>query len=155
MEHPIRALTLDAYGTLLRNEALKLIHARIASDHGIAAPAEEVSRICTELYYAAARATPFRTLRHLEHDVYGGLPSKDLKALADAGIDVVRVDLDRLRDPNPIYSGLWRLTMKWWSGDGSGDAFLPNPLDAGPEKVHFRVRFTRYRADGSVIGSFR
>jgi hypothetical protein len=57
------------------------------------------------------------------NDVYGGLPSRDLKALTGAGIDVVRVDLDRLRDPNPIYSGFWRLTMKWWSGDGSGDAF--------------------------------
>lgn len=29
------------------------------------------------------------------------------------------------------------------------------PIDAGPEKVHFRVQFTRYRADGSAIGSYR
>ncbi|HEY1412266.1 MAG TPA: hypothetical protein VGF36_09000, partial [Rhodopila sp.] len=28
-------------------------------------------------------------------------------------------------------------------------------IDAGPEKVHFRVQFTRYRADGSVIGNYR
>ncbi len=28
-------------------------------------------------------------------------------------------------------------------------------IDAGPGKVHFRVQFTRYRADGSVIGSYR
>ena len=28
-------------------------------------------------------------------------------------------------------------------------------IDAGPEKVHFRVQFTRYRADGSPIGSYR
>jgi hypothetical protein len=26
---------------------------------------------------------------------------------------------------------------------------------AGPEKVHFDVQFTRYRADGSVLGRFR
>lgn len=26
---------------------------------------------------------------------------------------------------------------------------------AGPEKVHFDVQFTRYRADNSVIGSYR
>jgi hypothetical protein len=25
----------------------------------------------------------------------------------------------------------------------------------GPEKVHFRVQFTRYRADGSAIGGYR
>jgi hypothetical protein len=28
-------------------------------------------------------------------------------------------------------------------------------IDAGPEKVHFRVQFTRYREDGSAIGSYR
>ena len=29
------------------------------------------------------------------------------------------------------------------------------PVDAGPGKVHFRVQFTRYRADGSAIGSYK
>jgi hypothetical protein len=29
------------------------------------------------------------------------------------------------------------------------------PVDAGPDKVHFRMQFTRYREDGSVIGSYR
>jgi hypothetical protein len=28
-------------------------------------------------------------------------------------------------------------------------------IDAGPEKVHFRVQFSRYRADGTLIGSYR
>ncbi|WP_137127914.1 hypothetical protein [Roseomonas sp. HF4] len=28
-------------------------------------------------------------------------------------------------------------------------------VDAGPGKVHFRVQFSRFRADGSVIGSYR
>ena len=28
-------------------------------------------------------------------------------------------------------------------------------IDAGPGKVHFRVQFTRYRADGSVVGEYR
>jgi hypothetical protein len=27
-------------------------------------------------------------------------------------------------------------------------------IDAGPEKVHFRVRFTRYRGDGTPIGTY-
>jgi phosphatidylserine/phosphatidylglycerophosphate/cardiolipin synthase-like enzyme len=71
------------------------------------------------------------------NDVYGGLPSRDLATLRGAGIDVIRVDLDPLRDSNPIYSAFWRITMKWWSGDGSGDAWLPNPLDAGPDQVSF------------------
>jgi hypothetical protein len=29
------------------------------------------------------------------------------------------------------------------------------PVDAGAGKVHFRVQFTRYRADGSAIGSYK
>ena len=29
------------------------------------------------------------------------------------------------------------------------------PVDSGPDKVHFRVQFTRYRADGSAIGSYK
>lgn len=29
------------------------------------------------------------------------------------------------------------------------------PIDSGPDKVHFRVQFTRYRADGSAIGSYK
>lgn len=28
-------------------------------------------------------------------------------------------------------------------------------IDAGADKVHFRVQFTRFRADGSAIGSYR
>ena len=83
------------------------------------------------------------------NDVYGALPSKDLAALRAAGIDVVRVDLDRLRDSNPIYSALWRITMKWWSGDGAGDSWLPNPLDAGPDRVSFGAwaRLLNFKAD--------
>jgi hypothetical protein len=30
-----------------------------------------------------------------------------------------------------------------------------NVIAAGPKKVHLDVQFTRYRADNSVIGSFR
>ena len=29
------------------------------------------------------------------------------------------------------------------------------PIDEGPNKVHFRVQFTRYRADGTAIGSYK
>lgn len=30
-----------------------------------------------------------------------------------------------------------------------------NPVAVGPDKVHLDVQFTRYRADGSALGSFR
>lgn len=28
-------------------------------------------------------------------------------------------------------------------------------MHAGPDKVHFDVQFTRYRADGTVIGAYK
>jgi phosphatidylserine/phosphatidylglycerophosphate/cardiolipin synthase-like enzyme len=71
------------------------------------------------------------------NDIYGSIPSRDFAALRGAGIDVVKVDLDALRDSNFIYSAFWRLTMKWWSGDGSGEAWLPNPMESGPDQVSF------------------
>ncbi|HET9862624.1 MAG TPA: phospholipase D-like domain-containing protein [Steroidobacteraceae bacterium] len=83
------------------------------------------------------------------NDVYGSLPSPELAALRTAGIDVISVDLDALRDSNPIYSAFWRLTMKWWSGDGRGEGWLPNPLDAGPDQVSFGAwaRLLNFKAD--------
>jgi len=103
-------------------------------------PRRELSRELRDALLARKQAVP--TLHVLLiadpiNDVYGGLPSRDLATLRAAGIDVVTTDLDALRDSNPIYSGFWRLTMNWWSGDGSGDAWLPNPLDAGPDEVSF------------------
>lgn len=83
------------------------------------------------------------------NDVYGALPSRDLAALRGAGIDVVRVDLDGLRDSNAIYSAFWRLTMRWWSGDGRGEPRFANPLDAGPDRVSFGAwaRLLNFKAD--------
>src|SRR3954469_10072019 len=39
--------------------------------------------------------------------------------------------------------------MKWWSGEGSGDAFLPNPLDPGPDRVTYGAwaRLLNFKAD--------
>ena len=71
------------------------------------------------------------------NDVYGSIPSRDLAALRDAGMDVVTIDVDALRDSNFLYSALWRLTVKWWAGDGTGAPWLVNPLDAGPDQVSF------------------
>ena len=105
-----------------------------------AKPHRELSAELRDALLARKRAMPQLNILVIAdpiNDVYGGLPSRDLASLRDAGIEVVTVDLDSLRDSNPIYSAFWRLTMSWWSGDGSGEASLPNPLDAGPEQVSF------------------
>jgi hypothetical protein len=48
-----------------------------------------------------------------------------------------------------------------WSRSGQAEGWTRSAwdyvdvIDAGPDKVHFRVQFTRYRADGGAIGSYR
>jgi len=45
---------------------------------------------------------------------YGAAPLEELALLRAAGIEVVAVDLDALRDSNFLYTSLWRLTLRWW-----------------------------------------
>ena len=66
---PIKAVTFDAYGTLLRNEALMLIPQRIVCDHALAARAENVLRVWLDRYAEATQRPPFRTLRAIQADV--------------------------------------------------------------------------------------
>jgi hypothetical protein len=49
------------------------------------------------------------------NEAFGGTPAPTLASLEQAGIIVAHVRLDRLRDSNPLYSGLWRLLFAWWS----------------------------------------
>jgi hypothetical protein len=48
-------------------------------------------------------------------EIYGGTPAHYLDSLERAGIIVARTRLNRLRDPLPWYSALWRLSIAWWS----------------------------------------
>jgi phosphatidylserine/phosphatidylglycerophosphate/cardiolipin synthase-like enzyme len=115
-------------------------------------PSRELSRELRDALLARKRAMPQMHILVIAdpiNDAYGALPSRYFADLRGAGIDVVTPDLDDLRDSNPIYSSLWRLTMGWWAGDGSGEASLPNPLDAGPEKVSLAAwgRLLNFKAD--------
>lgn len=67
----IRAVTFDAYGTLLRNDDMKLIPRRIVADHRLSAPADEVQRVWIDGYHEATLASPFQTLREIQHQVLG------------------------------------------------------------------------------------
>jgi phosphatidylserine/phosphatidylglycerophosphate/cardiolipin synthase-like enzyme len=117
-----------------------------------AKPHRELSAEMRDALLARKRAMPQMQILVIAdpiNDVYGGLPSRDFAALRSAGIDVVTPDLDSLRDSNFIYSSFWRLTMSWWTGDGSGDAYFPNPLDAGPDRVTLGAwaRLLNFKAD--------
>ena len=119
---------------------------------GDAQPSRELSRELRDALLARKRAMPdlhILVIADPINDVYGALPSRDFADLRGAGIDVVTPDLDDLRDSNPIYSSLWRLTMSWWAGDGSGEASFSNPLDSGPEKVSLAAwgRLLNFKAD--------
>lgn len=46
--------------------------------------------------------------------------AQHIKPLKDAGIEVVYTDLERLRDPNPLYSGIWRMVFQWFGQEGNG-----------------------------------
>ncbi|WP_223788804.1 phospholipase D family protein [Marinicella meishanensis] len=70
------------------------------------------------------------------NQLYGGLKSSRLDQLSQAGIEVVMTDLNRLRDSNPTWSGLWRLCCQWW-GNSSEGGWIPNPV--GLEKVTLRT----------------
>ena len=63
------------------------------------------------------------------NELYGAMPSADLRLLRAAGVDVVVTDLDSLRDSNHFYSSAWRMAIKWWAPDTHGTGSFPNPLD--------------------------
>jgi len=72
-------------------------------------------------------------------EAQGGTPAEYLDALERAGVIVARVRLERLRDPNPLYSALWRLTLGWWS----------DPFDEALDKTGVRASFRalNFKAD--------
>lgn len=74
-----------------------------------------------------------------KNELLGGTRTQDLSTLERAGIIVARIRLERLRDANPLYSGLWRLTLSWWS-----DPFTEAP---GGETLLAAARQLNYRAD--------
>jgi len=67
--------------------------------------------------------------------VYGSLPSAQFERLRQAGIDVVVTDLRKLRDPNPLYSLVWRLLFRPLGNSTRG--WVPSPI-GGDRKVTLR-----------------
>jgi hypothetical protein len=73
------------------------------------------------------------------NEAFGGTPLQTLTSLEESGIIVARVRLERLRDSNPLYSGLWRLLFGWWS----------DPFDETPGRVTVPAwsRMQNFKAD--------
>src|SRR5947207_14489054 len=66
---PVKAVTFDAYGTLLRHEGLVRVPRRIVEDHGLSAAVDDVWRAWIELYFEATQRAPFQTLREIQGQV--------------------------------------------------------------------------------------
>jgi phospholipase D-like protein len=58
--------------------------------------------------------------------------------LATSGIEVLAIDVARLRAPDPAFAALWDLCCRWWSGAWSA-ADWPNPAGVGPPYVSMRL----------------
>jgi phosphatidylserine/phosphatidylglycerophosphate/cardiolipin synthase-like enzyme len=57
------------------------------------------------------------------NNVYGGVKSKEVNMLRNAGINVIYTDLRELRDSNLLYSPIWRLFIQWFGNSDSGGIF--------------------------------
>src|SRR5258708_25784195 len=85
----VRAVTFDAYGTLLRNEDLMLIPRQIVADHGLSVRSDDVLRIWIDLYFEATQQSPFRTLREIQTQVlHRALRQFDIGADAAPYVDL-------------------------------------------------------------------
>jgi phosphatidylserine/phosphatidylglycerophosphate/cardiolipin synthase-like enzyme len=67
--------------------------------------------------------------------VYGSVPSAQFDRLRHAGIEVVLTNLRKLRDPNPLYSLMWRLLVRPFGNSARG--WMRSPV-GGSHKVTAR-----------------
>jgi hypothetical protein len=61
-----------------------------------------------------------------------------LERLATSGVEVLAVDVTRLRAPDPEFTSFWNLCCRWWSRALSG-ADWPTPLEVGPPDVTMQL----------------
>lgn len=69
------------------------------------------------------------------NDFYGSYKEKHLAEMERHGIVTVVTDLDKMRDSNPLYSGFYRVYLRWL---GTGGTWIPNPMDATAPKINLR-----------------
>ncbi|MEP1214426.1 MAG: phospholipase D-like domain-containing protein [Marinobacter sp.] len=78
--------------------------------------------------------------------VYGGTTSTHFQQLRQAGIPVVETRLERLRDSNPAWSGLWRVGFQWM-GNSASAGWLPNALGEQPVTLRSYLALPNFKAN--------
>lgn len=70
------------------------------------------------------------------NNFYGAYEEANIKRMREAGIDVVVTDLNRMRDSNPMFSGIYRAYIQWFGTAGRGR--IGNFFAKDGEKVTIR-----------------
>ena len=82
---------------------------------------------------------PFNTL-------YGGVENAYLAQLREHRIRVVETPLTPLRDPNPLWSSVWRICCQWFGNDVGG-GWLPNPVGDEPVTLRTYLALLNFKAN--------
>jgi hypothetical protein len=85
------------------------------------------------------------------NEVFGAAPSPELAALREAGVQVAVTDLGRLRDPNLVWTPLWRLTLSGWAAATPGSFW--NPVDTNGVLVSpgAWAQYANFKANGRGV----
>lgn len=67
---------------------------------------------------------------------YNGHTSDHLDVLKQAGAEIVYTNLDELRDPNLLYSSIYRIGFQWFGDSQNG--WLPNPMGKSAPDITIR-----------------
>ncbi len=67
------------------------------------------------------------------NNFYGAYTQEHIQRLIDGGIDVIVTDHDKMKDSNPLFSGLYRFYIKRFGVSQNG--FIPNFFEKGGPKV--------------------
>lgn len=108
-------------------------------------------RLCVELTEAlVARKRALPGLRVVVitdpvNTVYGGLEAPHLKRLEAEGVEVVVTRLERLRDNNTTWSGLWRLLFQPWGNRVGGG--LASPFGEGEVTLRSWLALLNFKAN--------
>ena len=82
---------------------------------------------------------PFNTL-------YGGIDNPQLRALQQAGVQVVMTPLQQLPASNPLWTGLWSLCCRF-VGNSTDGGWLPNPVGQGKVTLRSYLHLANFRAN--------
>ncbi len=161
----------DAYGHALVSQSIfdavleTIAHARrfVVLDYELigaapaeAAPQRHVAGELTDALLARMRADPglhVLVITDPRNGRYGRAARPELALLRAAGAAVVTARLDRLRDPNFLYSSLWRLTVRWWGGPPGEAGVVLRELNYKSD--HRKVVIADIEGEGyrAVVGS--